>query len=383
MTNNSNVRFRAIGGALLLTGLLSLLSAGPAAGSVWWSMSQDTWPAVLPTGGEGKVVVVAENRGYTKLASGELVARDKLPAGLTPQPQGVELFLSDYSYLSNFGGSFCSVTGQDVECRVSEAFLSAFPMQPFDGLEMRIAVKLEGAASGAENEASVAGAGTPTAAIRRPVEIGSNPAAFGVSSFEFAPENMDGSIDTQAGSHPYQLTTTLTLNQTSDVVAPPSLVKDLNFHLPAGLIGNPTVLPQCSSLQFTSLKGDFPRLINACPEDTAVGVAAITVSEPDFIGKGYTFPVPLFNLTPSVGEPARFGFIVVGVPVILDTSVRTGGDYGVTVSVKNITELANLIGSRVTFWGVPGIRAMTIRAAGVASAEANTLNFPTRLPVSR
>jgi hypothetical protein len=34
--------------------------------------------------------------------------------------------------------------------------------------------------------------------------------------------------------------------------------------------------------------------------------------------------------------------------------VRTGGDYGVVVTVKNTTELANFVSSRVTFWGVPG-----------------------------
>jgi len=34
--------------------------------------------------------------------------------------------------------------------------------------------------------------------------------------------------------------------------------------------------------------------------------------------------------------------------------VRTGSDYGVTVSVNNITQLASFISSTVTFWGVPG-----------------------------
>ncbi len=47
----------------------------------------------------------------------------------------------------------------------------------------------------------------------------------------------------------------------------------------------------------------------------------------------------LFDLVPSVGEPAKFGFSIDREPVILDTSLRTGGDYGVTVSVNNITEI--------------------------------------------
>ena len=39
--------------------------------------------------------------------------------------------------------------------------------------------------------------------------------------------------------------------------------------------------------------------------------------------------------------------------MILDTSVRTGGDYGVVVTVPDITENFEFIGSQVTFWGVP------------------------------
>jgi hypothetical protein len=66
--------------------------------------------------------------------------------------------------------------------------------------------------------------------------------------------------------------------------------------------------------------------------------------------------VPLFNLKPGVGEPARFGFFVgiLNLPVVIDTAVRSGGDYGVTVSSNGITQIAALLSSEVTVWGVPG-----------------------------
>jgi hypothetical protein len=40
--------------------------------------------------------------------------------------------------------------------------------------------------------------------------------------------------------------------------------------------------------------------------------------------------------------------------VVLDTSVRTGGDYGVVVSVPDIPDDTGFIGTQATFWGVPG-----------------------------
>ncbi|HEY5194100.1 MAG TPA: hypothetical protein VIJ39_09565 [Solirubrobacteraceae bacterium] len=215
---------------------------------------------------------------------------------------------------------------------------------------MRIHVKVEGASSGVQNKIAISGGESVPASLSRPLNIGTTPTSFGVDGYELTPENEGGSLDTQAGSHPFQLTTSLLLNQTADPQQPPALAKDLHFNVPPGLIGNPTPFPQCPDAQFSSL---IVGGANHCSPDTAVGVAVVTIYEPTTIGLA-TVTVPLFNLAPAVGEPARFGFEALAVPVILDTSVRTGGDYGVTVSVKNIPETIAFISNRVTFWGVPG-----------------------------
>jgi hypothetical protein len=235
---------------------------------------------------------------------------------------------------------------------------------PYDQLEMRINVRIQpGAHSGEENELSVSGGGAPQATIKRPITISSEPVPFGVESYEFGVEEEGGATTTQAGAHPFQLTTTIALNQLSDLnplvtppqfrpeVIPPALAKDLHFQLPAGLIGNPTSIPQCTTTQFfETVEGKE----NKCPPASAVGVATATVHEPAVVGTS-TITEPIFNLEPRPGEPARFGFYVViaNSPVFIDTAVRSGGDYGVTVNVQNITQTAAFLSSEVTFWGTP------------------------------
>jgi hypothetical protein len=235
-------------------------------------------------------------------------------------------------------------------------------LAPYQPLQVRIAVKLTGAGSGALNEASVTGGGAPSASIRRPLTVGSAPTPFGVSSYELRAEEPGGVLDTQAGSHPFQLTTTLLLNETLEAEEP-APVKDLSFKLPPGVIGNPHPFAQCTVAKFLTEVHGAPD----CGAQTVVGVARVFVSfsfaKGEKVADGSNVPtiaydLPLINLEPEVGEPARFGFMVLPpdekLPVILNTSVRTGSDYGVTVDVDNITQSASLLGSEVTFWGVPG-----------------------------
>ena len=188
-----------------------------------------------------------------------------------------------------------------------------------------------------------------------------------------APKKRVVALDTRAGSHPFQLTTTLRLNETLEG-KPVALTKDLSFKLPPGLIGNPEPFSRCALARFFE---------QTCPAQTVVGVARVYINlHTPFAGNlvpgggGFTavapFILPLFNVEPETGEPARFAFEVdEKVPVFLDTAVRTGGDYGVTVNVKNISQEAEFLGSEVTFWGVPGdSRHDNVRGEGcLAAAE--------------
>ncbi len=252
----------------------------------------------------------------------------------------------------SLGSVSCTFTGQVGSLKFNGPYPKFVP--PYELIRVLVAVNLTGASSGEANLATVTGGGAPTATATQAITVSATALPFGVSSYEIRPEAQGGGLDTQAGSHPFQLTATFNVNERFEN-KPVGLAKDLHFKLPPGLIGNPTAVPQCSLAQFLNFHANTG---SQCPADTVVGVAQSTVNL-FFGGQHRLTPLaePLYNLEPAVGEPARFGFIVEEVPVLLTTAVRTGGDYGVTVNVTNITQEVEFLSSEVTFWGVPGDEA--------------------------
>jgi hypothetical protein len=347
--------------------LLLLVSAGSAsaAPSAWWKLVTTSSPTVMTPGGEATIVVEASNLGDAPAAASAapIDVAVKLPSWFTPNPNGVNAAAGPVKHVPNgtgvgeglLGTPTC-VTSQAppvVRCSYAESPLPAFEMIE---VFVRGTVSAGAPASGL-SEATIEGGETPSASSTQTLKTGvATP--FGVERNELVLENEGGTPDTQAGSHPFQLTSTIGLNEETApepdslfrVGITPELPKDLNVKLPPGLVANANLIPQCTEEEFTAItKGG----INFCGADTAIGVALISFDEPRHISYR-TLPVPIFNLTPAPGEPARFGFEVESQPVVLDTSVRTGSDNGATVSVNNITELATFLKSETVFWGVPG-----------------------------
>ena len=237
-------------------------------------------------------------------------------------------------------------------------------LAPYDELEARIAVRVRpGASSSEQNMVRASGGEAPAASFGRPVRISEQPPVYGVEDWRLHAEEEGGGLTTQAGSHPFQVTGTAMLNQGPETkplsveapsAEPIALSKDIITKIPAGLIGNPVPLPRCTTTQFITGRNFREDL---CPQQTVIGVVSVTVYEPVNFGFDINLTVPLFNLEPYYGEPARFGFFIPGgsIPVVLDTSLREGPgeDYGVNVTSTNISQLAGLISVRVTFWGVP------------------------------
>jgi hypothetical protein len=318
--------------AMLLGGARSAVAATPV-----WHLTTEALPTHLPPGGEGSIVVAISNLGDAPIngATTAVVVSDKLPSGLiatamTGATKGMEKEECIVATLS------CTFKGV---------------IYPYERLAATIKVKVEeppGTVESLPNEVSVEGGGAARASRVQQLTVSGEQAPFGIQNYELLPANEDGTPATQAGAHPFQLTTTLVMNQTGSR-KPVALPKDLSFNLPPGLIGNPNAAAQCGEVDFAALVLET----NLCLPSSVVGVATVTANEP--IAGIVTKTVPVFNLVPAQGEPARFGFEVIGkIPIVIDTSVRTGRDYGVVASVRNATEVAGLLSSQVTLWGVPG-----------------------------
>ncbi len=287
------------------------------------------------------ITVTAANLGDAP-TSGETTIVDTLPAGLEAvAAEGI----SGLSFTSNGTVVQCSVQSpQTVKCT------SKAPLPPFALIEVDIGVNVEPAAkTGEQNTVGVSGGGAHSVQVSHPITVSGQATPFGVQSYELNPEQADGSPDAQAGSHPFQVTGTLQLNQTAEGESA-ALAKDVTAKIPPGLIGNPTVFPRCTISQFFN---------QACKPESTLGVAMITIKEPTVFtsaeshGIG-TFTLPIVNLEPSPGEAARFGFNLPGIaPVFVDITVGTGADYGVRFSSSDISEIAGFTGFNVTIWGVP------------------------------
>jgi hypothetical protein len=334
----------------------------------WWRVTTISAPPA-EAGGEGQIVVEVANVGdaMVKVNEDPVTIADKLPAGVTATNVyangGGKVFGLTERFASNT--TTCSVS--PLTCTYEGAGI--VPILPYERLIIAIDVKVQPGAGDGINEVNVSGGGIAPVSSRRALTLDQTTPSYGAENYELVPEEEGGAVDTQAGSHPFQLTTTLVLNTKAAPVTeenrgalletqPLALTKDLRFNLPAGLIGNPTPLPKCSTYVFTTENIlEPPSATNRlCPDDTVVGGGAPLLSPLEHFGDPYTpaaFSTPLYSLEPAAGEPARFGFQTPLGPVILDTSVRTGGDYGVVVTVPNIISLLGFVANQVTFWGTP------------------------------
>ncbi len=205
------------------------------------------------------------------------------------------------------------------------------------------------------NRVTVAGGGAlSTASTRDPITVSSQLPPFGFTAEAWA-SNANGTVDSQAGSHPYELTVITNFNTymsgngfPEEQASAGGQVRNVTFNLPPGFVGNPYAVPRCTLAQFNKEDG--------CPPETQVGVAAIEALGEIMLNEarhGDGEEVPIYNLVPPAGEPAEFGFKLFSNPSYLGSYIRSGSNYAIGTHVNDVPQ-RNVIGTVITLWGAPG-----------------------------
>ena len=177
-------------------------------------------------------------------------------------------------------------------------------------------------------------------------------AAFGLHDFDVTYTGPGGEILSQAGAHPFAMTTSLRVNaeETSEGGEfPEEPVRSILATQMPGFAASATAVPVCSMAEFFT-----PSKVNSvnpgCPADTAVGVVANQLANKN--SKATTF-TPVFNLAPAPGTAARLGFWVTAIPVTIDARVSETPPNLIVAGPTNLSQLVEVIGAQLTLWGVP------------------------------
>jgi hypothetical protein len=350
----STRRLAALTGLVVGLVLFGAMLAGPASALIpapGWEVSTSTYPTSLSPGGSGIIEVGVYNVGAAS-SSGVVTVTDTLRPGLTATAAGDmeaggtneagEPSIGEEKLWDCSGTTVVICTNDPVNLPSLHA--AGLPRQgpglPSQGPMHRIgiAVTVDPGASGAvPNQVTVAGGGALTpATMSGPIVVSSMPSSdFGFSGFDGWLTNADGTSDTQAGSHPYELSINLDFNTRSN-----SRVRDIETNLPPGLVGDPNAVPQCTRQQLDN---------EICPASTQIGVdrAGFRASK----AAPTMLTVAVYNMVPPPGIPAQFAFELFHLNAFLDAGVRSGSDYGITEHVDNIPK--NPAFNRITIWGVP------------------------------
>ncbi|MGH2853236.1 MAG: hypothetical protein ACRDLF_03475, partial [Solirubrobacteraceae bacterium] len=352
-----------------------------------WMLTADTYPTALAPGGIGTIVVSVMNVGAAPSA-GTITVTYTLPPGVTAEEAGelvklgfeisssseknsVKIHHSDWDCTGNGPGGVVagatvvtctnnlgnlpSIEGGGGNPGTAEG---ANPV-PQIGIKVKLpeSKALPGGEASEANHVTIVGGGAPTpASTSDPMTVTSKPAAFGFERWDVWASNSNGTLDTQAGSHPYEVTFSYDLNNFfsensflrawSAAGREPALLpfqtRNIEVKLPPGFVGDPNAVPKCTRQELDA---------TACPAASQLGIITVTA-----VG-GVLLQMPVFNMAPPAGVPDEIGFIFgaggEGVETRLDTGVRSGGDYGLTTHIDDISE-KNVIESVLTLWGVPG-----------------------------
>ncbi|MGC2373299.1 MAG: hypothetical protein WA484_05445, partial [Solirubrobacteraceae bacterium] len=302
-------------------------------------------------------MVTVTNSGSKATDGSPVTITDTLPAGITAHSIEGEV----------------TRTRQLVQCSVlSVSCSSGGVLEPGESIVIYLNVAVEPGLSGSvTNAVQVSGGGGLAAVASFQNVVSSVPAAPGLSSFSFRLGGSDGSLDMQAGDHPFGVTSSF---QFSALAAPGSGsaahegyptsqdVKDVVVDLPPGLVGNVQVASQCTERELEPSLEELKQLdqtsgYTKCPASSAVGTVSLDANgKLEFAGGGFLATPVVYNLVPEHGYPAEFGFNYAGHAILIyATAVPSDHGYVLQVFSPGILRFfSSWDAVSLTFWGVPG-----------------------------
>jgi hypothetical protein len=208
-------------------------------------------------------------------------------------------------------------------------------------------------------------------------------AAFGLSDLDVtftgqrlnlgdAEDKYLGPIVSQAGAHPFEMTTSFRVNgiptgKGGEFAEEP--LRDALFTQMRGFAANPRAVPTCSTADFLTPNPKATKRPN-CPDTAAVGtVGGQLASE---LSKGFLYAA-VYNLEPSPRQAARLGFWLGGVPVTVEAALSEDPPYRIVAGPTNTSQLVEVLGSTFTLWGVPAdprhdpLRGLCVQTDGTSS----------------
>jgi uncharacterized repeat protein (TIGR01451 family) len=305
-----------------------------------WELTASSYPTNLPPGGTGFIMIHVFNVGAAS-SNGTVTVTDVLPPGLTAVKAGEvsSMGQENTQLIKQIGSrSLWDCSGSRIVRCVNDPqnmpFLTGGGGGPAGegpsfAPEIAIAVEVEsGASETATNRVSMAGGGAlNTANTTSPITVSSKSPSFDFPGWDAWFSNADGTLDTQAGSHPYEATFTFDLANIHCGSAEEKIsgsacregeeighlhsagsARNIAVDVPPGLIGDPNAVPQCTRRQLDTEK---------CPDASQIGIATATV-EGGLINRWR-----VYNIVPPAGAPAEFGFSLLGYVTLLDASVRS------------------------------------------------------------
>jgi hypothetical protein len=340
-----------------------VVGPGAAHAAPAWRITAETAPSAVPAGGTGLFLLRVDNIGDSPSVAGlPVTVVDRLPAGIAAsEAAGLQVDSFTFAPEKEWGKCTISEAGRLVTCALQTGdTVGPISMSPVTissqgagpGLlapPIGIAFSAEPAASGTlVDKATVSGGGSVSGAtVTSPVDIGSS-TPFGLSSFHMWSTNIDGTIASQAGSHPYEMTTSLMFNDGGNGKFPVGVVRNLQIALPPGFVGNPDAIPKCSRPAFDVRLSN--RFLPDCPPDSQVGVAVLGV------GANFLAQAGIYNLVPPSGVPVQFGVAISKFVGFIDGEVRPGpgGVYNLGVNSSDV-QSNGVLGVNADLWGAPSM----------------------------